>query len=120
MSKKKEMIDDSMAEFIKAVNGFTYEPIVEKNYKVYYEPVTGKIFDVTVEDREGEFVEVEPEYGKCISVLPTEFRVKDGEVVRLTGNDIHMNQFTKSLYGKYKTIKDDMLFLDNDGEDSYE
>jgi hypothetical protein len=117
----KKLAQQMNEEFAKALAEFKPEPVVDNRYKIYYDLKSGKIIDVTTLTRDvGEHIEVDSVTAIAVSVIPNEYRVKEGVLYRATMQEMNAKQLDKLENGKFKTIKDDMLFLDTDGEDSYE
>lgn len=105
-------------EFIEALNGFVHVPFVPPTNKAYYDK-KGKILEVTTEERDGDFIVLEDEWAS-VSVSPDWYRIIDRQLFRADVCDLIVLQFEKDDNGDYRTIKDDMLFLDKDsGEDGY-
>lgn len=115
------MIEQMNNEFIKACAEFKPEAPIKTIWKVYYDKKSGKVLDVTPLTRYMEhYIVVEEAMAHAVSVIPNEYRVKEETLIRASMADTNTLQLDKLQTGKFKTLKDDMIFIDMNGEDSYD
>ena len=106
-------MDNSHEEFLKAMAEYVPPEPVEYEYRVYYNPDTMRVISKTIEDEPGTYLIVAKEEYFGI-FLPGSYKIKNGAIVKIPLDMIPDNMLQLNSEGKYRTIKDNNLFLVDD------
>jgi hypothetical protein len=71
----KDIMDDFVKAWIEMQNAITVLPSVE--YRIYYDPISGKILDYTTEHHEGTYILVDKE---TFAQHRFEYKIKNGQL----------------------------------------
>ncbi len=89
-------------------------PIVEFEYRVYYEPITRECTIKTIEQPIGSFVVVTREQYDSIEFCPNYFVSNHNEVVKKPIDFTTKKQLSLHSNGEFRTVKDNNIFRVDD------
>lgn len=108
-------------EFWKAINDADFTQPEPITHKVYYDAQTGKIIEITTEEREHEFITVS--FEESVAVENGKYKVRNGQLYNVAFSNIDVLNLEMKENGRFKTVKNNMLLLDDNSiedTDSYD
>jgi hypothetical protein len=106
--------DPSLANLMLALSDFQFEPIVEFQYRVYYDIVSRDCTYKTIDNDPGtNYVVVTKDEYEKIDFCPLHYVTVDGKIERKEVDHSKQLRFRRFEMG-YKTIKGNNIFLVND------
>lgn len=103
------MTDQEEQEFWKGMAMADFTVHIPVKHKVYFDAKTCKILEVTTEDRDHEFIEIEDDM--VFGVVTNQFEIKNCKLVRVFDRDRNRLQLEQTENGRFKTMKNDMLIM---------
>lgn len=103
---------DSLEELLKALAEFKPSPPVENVYRIYYDPDSGEVTEMTLNEElndHGPCLELDAESYKQVSSKIRDLIVIDGQLKNRPGPEKKLS-LRRSDRG-YATVKDNMIFL---------
>lgn len=111
---KKPKVDQSEKNLIAAFKKMKPMPVIEFEYRVYYDSTTRECTIKTIDKPKGQFVVVTRERYEEIEFCPHYFVTSHGEIEKKPLDFTPKKQLKLNEAGKYKTLKDNNIFRVDD------
>jgi hypothetical protein len=108
---KKRTTEDNLIAAFAALQPM---PVIQFEYRVYYEPITRECTIKTIEQPNGPFVTVTREQYDAIEFCPNYFVDNQNEVVKKPVDFIPKKPLSLNNGGEFRTIKDNNIFRVDD------
>lgn len=114
MKKNTPNTNETTDNLVAAFSALQPMPLIEFEYRVYYDPITRECTIKTIDKPEGKFVVVTREQYEAVEFCPNYYISSVGEIEKKKFDFTPKKLLQSNEAGKYKTIKDDNVFRVDD------